>query len=552
MRRAVLFVSVVLFLGVGSVRGQTVDGYVYTTGIDSTLWEDMSYAQEYTDSVPLIDLGFWFFYCGTYHTQISIDRWGVVYFDRLPGMIRPYPVFRQAIPPFLAPYSTPAWASQVLWKVEGAVGSRTFVLEFVIPVDGGVRRYQVQLSEADGSIVYLYGIKGNTIQDFTFYIGFKGENGTLVSVSHGHIASTNVSNWSPGVRDWPGDYRFYRFTPNTGYCGYPRGATVMSVSSDYAVICVHGLYNEVGYELFYRCVDTCTVWQSLYSADTLITVSNLLPMTDYEFRVRSVCADSSRSESIDGQFRTRCPYDVDNQIYYDSLNGENVICKVGSFYSPSTWTSVEDYGPMNARSRHTVHMDPEETDPRTNNMLHTVPEGRCCSVRLGNWMPGAYQESITYILKVDTNLYDLLILRYAIVEQQPNHPDNEQPKFLFKIQDTVGNLIDSCYYANFVAGMGDTVWHNGGDGVVWRDWTAVGIDLTPLQGRTIHVVLDNYDCALGGTMVMPILRWRVVSSGCSRHTAVILRLTCSMHPRVFCTDGTMRIIQAKRLALTIR
>ena len=42
MRRAVLFVSVVLFLGVGSVRGQEVDGYVYTTGIDSTLWEDMS------------------------------------------------------------------------------------------------------------------------------------------------------------------------------------------------------------------------------------------------------------------------------------------------------------------------------------------------------------------------------------------------------------------------------------------------------------------------------------------------------------------------------
>ena len=99
MRRAVLFVSVVLFLGVGSVRGQEVDGYVYTTGIDSTLWEDMSYAQEYTDSAPLIDLGFHFYFCGTYHTQISIDRWGVVYFDRLSGMIRPSPVFIQAIPP---------------------------------------------------------------------------------------------------------------------------------------------------------------------------------------------------------------------------------------------------------------------------------------------------------------------------------------------------------------------------------------------------------------------------------------------------------------------
>ena len=93
MRRAVLFASAVLFLGVGSVRGQEVDGYVYTTGIDSTLWEDMYYAQEYTDSAPLIDLGFHFYFCGTYHTQISIDRWGVVYFDRLHGMIRHSPGF---------------------------------------------------------------------------------------------------------------------------------------------------------------------------------------------------------------------------------------------------------------------------------------------------------------------------------------------------------------------------------------------------------------------------------------------------------------------------
>ena len=501
MRRAVLFVSVVLFLGVGSVRGQTVGGYVFTTGIDSTLWVDMAYAQEYTSLAPLIDLGFSFYFCGTYHTRISVDRWGIVYFDRLSGVIRPDPVFSQAPPPFLAPYSVPVYAAQVLWKVEGAVGYRTFVLEFVIPVDGGVRMLQVQLSENDGSIVYLYGSRGNTIQESSFQVGFKGENGTLVSVSYRHIASTNVSNWSPGVRDWPGDYRFYRFTPDpqVGYCGYPRGATVRYASSDYAVICVHSSYNEIGYELFYRCADTGTVWQSVYSTDTLITIANLLPRTEYEYHVRSVCADSGRSESIDVKtFWTRCPYDKENQIYYDNLYGDSVICKTGTFYYPSRWIGVEDYGPMDVLSRHTVHRDPSETDPRTNNMLHTVPDGRCCSVRLGNWQPGAGEESITYILSVDTNLYDLLILRYAVVEENPNHPEIDQPKFILKIQDTVGNLIENCYYANFVAGLGDNAWRNGDWGVVWRDWTAVGIDLTPLQGQTIYVVLDNYDCSPGG------------------------------------------------------
>ena len=499
VRRSVLFVSVVLFLSVGSVRGQAVGGYVFATGIDSTLWVDMTYAQEYTDNDPLIDLGFWFHFGGTYHTQISVDRWGIVYFDHLPETIRPSLVFDQANAPFMAPYSVPVLASQVLWKMEGVAGNRVFVLEFVMPVNGGVRKLQVQLSEDDGSVVYLYGRKGYTIQESYFQIGLMGANGTLVSVSQGHMASTYGAIWSTGVRDWPGDYRFYRFTPDpqAGYCGYPREVTVRSVSHDQAVICVRRSYNEIGYELFYRCADTGTVWQSVYSLDTLITVTNLLPMMEYEFYVQSVCADSSRSESIDGQFKTRCPYDKDNWIRYDDLYRDSVICKTGYYTTPSVRTGMVDYGPMNAYSRHTVHFDPNETDPRTNNMLHTVPDGRCTSVRLGNWLSGIEQESITYILNVDTNLYDLLILRYAVVEQNPNHPEEDQPKFIFKIQDTAGNLIDNCYYANFVAGLGDTVWRTGDEGVVWRDWTAVGIDLTPLQGQTIHVVLDNYDCNFG-------------------------------------------------------
>ena len=101
-------------------------------------------------------------------------------------------------------------------------------------------------------------------------------------------------------------------------------------------------------------------------------------------------------------------------------------------------------------------------------MLHTVPDGHCQSVRLGNWATGRQEESITYTIKVDSNLFDLLILRYAIVEQNPDHPEEEQPKFLLSFRDSAGRLIDNCYYANFVAGLGSSVWQQGVSGVVWQ------------------------------------------------------------------------------------
>ena len=97
------------------------------------------------------------------------------------------------------------------------------------------------------------------------------------------------------------------------------------------------------------------------------------------------------------------------------------------------FNEVEDYGPEDPRSRHTVHYDLNERDPRTLNQLRTIPDGQCLSVRLGNWRPWAQRESISYRLHIDTNKYDLMILRYAIVEENPSHPLPDQPKFLLSI-----------------------------------------------------------------------------------------------------------------------
>ena len=501
MKRLLLLVGFLLFLGVDPVKGQAVGGYLFETGYDSTLWIDMYDAQLYTDSNPqMVEMSFHFFFCGTYYRRLSIDKWGMVYFDHLPEVLHPSPALGEGVPPLLAPYSTPVCANEVLYKVTGAVGRRIFVVEFRMVVEGSViRPLQVHLFEQDGSFVFVYGAKGYSVQEERFQVGFKGEGGTLVSVTQSSMAVPRESSW--GVYDWPGNNRYYRFTPDSSICccGFPRGGvTVLSTTDEQARLCWHRSFNETGYEFSYRQANSFFPWTTVFTADTCITLVGLLPLTEYECRVRSVCGMDSSRVSIDGRFLTVCPEEKENMICFADLNGDNVECRIGTYHFPSTTTEVVDFGPSSRASRHTVHTSKTETDIRTGNMLHTVPEGHCQSVRLGNWGTGSQEESITYAIKVDSNQFDIMILRYAIVEQDPNHVIDEQPKFLLSIMDSTGRLIDNCYYANFVAGVGGSGWQQGISGVVWRDWTTVGIDLTPLHGQTVYVMLDNYDCELGG------------------------------------------------------
>ena len=240
----------------------------------------------------------------------------------------------------------------------------------------------------------------------------------------------------------------------------------------------------------------------LWVTDTSVVLTDLAEDVDYAVLVSAVCP-AGNSVYASAFFRTDCTVVTSNLINYTAIHSNAVACRTGTFRNPATLLSpphIVDYGSSSSSSRHTVHTDTSERDPRTDSLLRTVPEGFCASVRLGNWLSGAEQESITYTMTVDTGLFDLLILRYALVEQNPNHGENDNPKFEFDITDVQGNRISDCYHGNFVSGF-YTGWNtaSGGDGtLLWRDWDAVGVDLAPLHGQTICVTLSNYDCSQGG------------------------------------------------------
>lgn len=170
----------------------------------------------------------------------------------------------------------------------------------------------------------------------------------------------------------------------------------------------------------------------------------------------------------------------------------------GSGNSGFTFGKI-DKGFASIDSRHTIHYDLEERDSRTNNQLRTIPEGEMASVRLGNWNSGGEAERIEYKYTVDASSSAVLILKYALVLQDPNHSEYWQPKFEFEILKN-GRPIDrsGCCEVKFMVGKsmveGKDGWHKMATGW-WKDWTTIGFDLRAYDGEEVIIRLTTYDCA---------------------------------------------------------
>ena len=236
------------------------------------------------------------------------------------------------------------------------------------------------------------------------------------------------------------------------------------------------------------------------SGTTSVTIYNLVPLKNYTFFVRSSCTDACINYQITDTFHIFTPMGGSGCIDYTNLTAGYVTCQYGSYDNPSANTGRVDYGYTSPTSRHTVHNDTAERDARTDNRLRTVPMGHEASVRLGNWSSGgagqAEAECITYSMTVDLDNADLLLLKYAAVLQDPEHSQRLQPRFRMEVLNQQGELIDACSKADFIANA-NLGWNIAANDVLWKDWTTVGLDLTPYAGQTILIRLTTNDCGEG-------------------------------------------------------
>lgn len=254
------------------------------------------------------------------------------------------------------------------------------------------------------------------------------------------------------------------------------------------------------------------------------TTFNNLPVGQTDFIVRAKCAQDLYSLKA---LISKLVYYPD-QMCVDYLNLDNAKCYTGTgFKNTTTFNNYVlgapvDFGPAASESRHTIHFDKMELDPRSNGMLPTIPEGELASVRLGNYHGGNQTERIEYTFDVDTINYPVLLLKYAPILEAPTHADYENPRFMLDIR--IGNsTIGQCGQADFNANtvrdgkdeQGTTKltpeaiaqgWHvtpkayaqANGDDVIWKEWTTVGVNLKKqaYQGKKLTVRLTTFDCAM--------------------------------------------------------
>lgn len=130
------------------------------------------------------------------------------------------------------------------------------------------------------------------------------------------------------------------------------------------------------------------------------------------------------------------------------------------------------------------------------------PNGSGHSIRLGNSSGGGEAEGISYEFTIPAgqNFYSL-IYNYAVVFQDPNHEQYQQPRMEIEITDETTNTVIDCSSFTFIPYGGALLPgffqsdNPGSDTPVWcKDWSAVSISLDGYAGKTIRLFFKTADC----------------------------------------------------------
>lgn len=128
------------------------------------------------------------------------------------------------------------------------------------------------------------------------------------------------------------------------------------------------------------------------------------------------------------------------------------------------------------------------------------PNGSGHSIKLGNDTGGSEAEGVSYTFTIPAgqNSYNL-IYNYAVVFQDPGHPDYQQPRLQIEIINITDGQRINCSSFDFIASSGLPGFYlsssnNTGTPVWCKNWSATSIKLDGLAGKTIRLFFKTADC----------------------------------------------------------
>jgi len=196
---------------------------------------------------------------------------------------------------------------------------------------------------------------------------------------------------------------------------------------------------------------------------------------------------------VHSQSSSQCP----QNIGFETGTLQNWECYIGSV-SRAGVISVSPSAPVS--NRHAIlkyaanQLDPYGKFPVT------CPNGSTYSLKLGNDNTGAQAERVSYTFTVPANQTYSIIYNYAVVFQNPDHADYEQPKFTARVFDVSSNKYANCGSFEFVASSGLPGFQRSGVGnsVFYKPWAPITINLSGYAGKTLRLEFTTNDCTRGG------------------------------------------------------
>ncbi|WP_165958231.1 gliding motility-associated C-terminal domain-containing protein [Segetibacter sp. 3557_3] len=173
------------------------------------------------------------------------------------------------------------------------------------------------------------------------------------------------------------------------------------------------------------------------------------------------------------------------------------------FSGKVTGTGLIDVPAIGSMSNvHTIsdNNGPQAVDPYGKFPVN-CPNGSRYSIRLGNDQNGAQAERVSYTFNIPANMNDYsIIYNYAVVFQNPNHAEFQQPRFTSRVFDVTSNQYVSCGSFEFVASSSLLGFQQSslGQNVFYKPWSPITINLNGYAGKTIRLEFTNNDCTLGG------------------------------------------------------
>lgn len=151
------------------------------------------------------------------------------------------------------------------------------------------------------------------------------------------------------------------------------------------------------------------------------------------------------------------------------------------------------------QGRHTIVSGTGREPMSCNTIPKVCPWGGNYSIKLGNDDVSFETEDLMYTYTVSAS-NPILVYAYAVLLEDPNHPDSLQPAFKSYVMTQSGSIIPCTYFkvnATNMRGYQSCTNPWQGTQVWYKNWRNVAVDLSAYAGQQVTVYFQTNDCGYG-------------------------------------------------------